>query len=61
LEENLAKEKAVLLQTNYRFLIHRIEAIYQRIKTPPKIKSAEIEPLILETYLWLSDALDLIH
>uniref|UniRef100_A0A7C6EBS6 AbiTii domain-containing protein n=1 Tax=candidate division WOR-3 bacterium TaxID=2052148 RepID=A0A7C6EBS6_UNCW3 len=61
LEENLAKEKAVLLKTNYRFLIHRIEAIYQRIKTPPKIKSAEVEPLILETYLWLSDALDLIH
>lgn len=61
IEERLAKEKAVLLTANYRFLINRLEAIYQRIKSPKKIESFEIEPLIIQTYFWLADVLDLIY
>ncbi len=61
MEERFAKEKTPFLKANYRFLINRLEAIYQRIKFPNQVESLEVEPLILQTYLWLADALDLIH
>ncbi len=59
--ERLTKEKSALLKANYRFLINRIEAIYQRLKEPKKIAVVEVEPLIVQTYFWLSDVLDTIH
>lgn len=59
-DENLNKERSALLKANYRSLISRTEAIYQRIKEPDKIDESEIEPIIIQSYFLISDALDLI-
>lgn len=58
-DERLTREKSNLLKANYHSLINRTEAIYQRLKDLNKIGESEVEPLIMQTYFLISDALDI--
>lgn len=57
-EERAIHAKASLLKANYRSLILRCEAIYQRLKESNNLNENEIEGLIIQTYFFIADTLD---